>query len=305
MSSLPLGIALGVGAAALQSLTYLQSRHVVGQAADGQLRLLVVAHAIQGAVSLALLPLLWPANMPDWTLYAGPIMVESLGYLAGQACLFAALRHTEASRVAPFLGLKVALLAVLTWLLRGRGLTPMQWTAVALAVSAAWLLHWTATTRTPAKAIFALLGACAGYAISDLYIGVAIERMAPVSPLHAALTACALSYAFCGLSVLPLWGRVRHIGWSDVRRSSPYALTWLSGMGLLYTCFALAGVVLGNIVQSSRGLISILIAPWLARHADWGHLETAHPPHAVARRAACALLMTAAVALYVLGRARP
>jgi hypothetical protein len=73
-------------------------------------------------------------------------------------------------------------------------------------------------------------------------------------------------------------------------------------MVFLYACFALVGVVLGNIVQSTRGLISILIAPVMARSDDFGHLETAHPPHAVARRAAVAVLMTGAVALYVLGR---
>jgi len=119
--------------------------------------------------------------------------------------------------------------------------------------------------------------------------------------MRAALLVCAFSYIFCGLAVLPLALWVRRVRVADLRATAPYAATWLLSMACLYICFAFAGVILGNIVQSSRGLIVILVSPWLAAHRHWSHLETAHPPHAVARRAACALLMIAAVALYVLG----
>jgi drug/metabolite transporter (DMT)-like permease len=296
------GILFGLAAATCQSLSYLQSRHFVGASRERGVLLLLLAHLIQGLICLALLPVLWPATMPPWRQYAVPIVVESLGYLVGQACLFAALRRVEASRIAPVLSFKIAILAILSQVLLGRSITGQQWLAVLLAVAAAWLLQWSGGRFTPRTLATVLLG-CTGYAISDLYIRVAIERMAPVPPIQAALTACALSYAFCGLAVLPLWWWVRRVRAADVRQATPYALTWLTSMGFLYLCFGLAGVILGNIVQSSRGLISILVGPWLARHRHWGHLESVQPPHAIARRAACALLMVAAVALYVLGAA--
>lgn len=294
------GIVFGLMAATLQALSYLQSRHFVGRSQARGLQLLLVAHVLQGGVWLVLLPVLWPADAPPWRAYLGPIVIESLGYLVGQACLFTALRHAEASRVAPLLSLKIAILALLSPVVLGSQVTLLQWGAVVLAVAAAWLLKWMGGRFTPRLLALLLLG-CTGYAMSDLYIRVAIERMAPVPPLHAALWACALSYVFCGLAVLPLAWWVRGVRPADVRRAVPYAGTWLLSMACLYTCFAFAGVILGNIVQSSRGLLVILVGPWLARHRDWGHLEPVHPPHAIARRAACALLMVAAVALYVLG----
>lgn len=300
MSALALGIGLGLAAAVGQSLSYLQTRHLVARAQDGRLQLLVLAHLIQGLACLLLLPLLWPRDIPDWRQYAWPLVFESLGYLAGQACLFSALRHAEASRIAPLLAVKIVILAGLSWLVLGRQIAPLQWLAVALAVGSAWVLNWTGG-RTPPRTVLLALTACLGYAISDLYIRVTIECMAPVAPLHAALVACALSYVFCGLLVLPLGLRLHRAAWRDAAKSAPYALTWLASMGFLYGCFGLAGVVLGNIVQSTRGLISVLLAPWLARHTHWSHLEPVQTPHATARRIGCALCMSAAVALYILG----
>lgn len=300
MPSIWLGLLFGFASASCASVAYLQSRHFVGHESGGRLRLLLLGHVIQGVVGLAVLPVLWPAEMPAVRQWIGPLVTESLGYLAGQAFLFTALRDTEASRVAPFLSIKIAIIAALSWLLLGRAINGWQWLAVALAIGAAWLLNWTGG-RLPWRVTGVILLTCVGYAISDLYIRVTIECMAPVPPLRAAMVGVALAYVVCGLAVLPLWFKVGRVAWSDVDRAMPYSLTWLASMGFLYACFATIGVVLGGIVQSSRGLISILIAPVMARSDDWGHLETEHPPHAVLRRTGVALLMSGAVALYLWG----
>ena len=175
-----------------------------------------------------------------------------------------------------------------------------QWTAVGLAIAGAWLLNWTGG-HFPSRVLATILLTCLGYAVSDLYIRALIESLAPVPPLRAALVGVALSYIVCGVAVLPIGFRVGRVTWSDVRRATPYAVTWLASMVFLFSCFALINVVLGNIVQSTRGLISILLAPVMARSDDWGHLEAAQSPHAVLRRASVAVFMTVAVALYVWG----
>jgi len=300
MSTTLFGILLGLAAATCQSVTYLQSRHFVGHAAGGRRRLMLLGHVIQGGIGLTVLPLLWPAEMPAFRQYVFPLLMSAGGFLAGQAFLFSTLRHVEASRVAPFLSIKIAMLATLAWLVMGRTITGWQWTAVGLAMAGAWLLNWTGG-QFPARVLVTILLTCAGYAVSDLFIRALIESLAPVPPLRAALVGVALSYIVCGLAVLPVWFSVGKVAWADVRRATPYALTWLASMVFLYACFALINVVLGNIVQSTRGLISILLAPVMARSDDWGHLETAQSPHAILRRVAVALLMTAAVALYVGG----
>jgi drug/metabolite transporter (DMT)-like permease len=250
---------------------------------------------------VVLLPVLWPANMPAFRVYAWPLFMESITYLCGQACLFTALRHTEASRLAPLLGFKVAILAALSWLLFRYGITGQQWIAVALAVAAAWLLNEHGG-RLPRSAVVAILLTCVFYATSDLFIRLTIDRLAPVPRVQASLLNVAMSYSLCGVAVLPLWWRAKPIQRGDVWRATPYALTWLTSMGFLFISFAYIGVVLGNIVQSSRGLISILLGPLVARSDDWGHLESTKPTHAVLRHAGIALLMVAAVVLYVLGQ---
>jgi len=65
----------------------------------------------------------------------------------------------------------------------------------------------------------------------------------------------------------------------------PSALTWFGSMCLLYACFGLIGVVFGNIVQSTRGMISIALGWMVAR---WGmtHLESHAPRSALWRRMA-------------------
>lgn len=259
---------------------------------------MLLAHLIQGGLGLAALPLLWPANMPAFRQYAVPLFLDAGGYLVGQAFLFTALRQVEASRVAPFLSIKIVVLAALSWSVLGQAVTGWQWGAVGLAMGAAWLLGWTGG-RLPARALGAIFMTVVGYSISDLYIRALIDRLAPVPALRAAVVGVALSYVVCGVAVLPLWFQVRRVSWADVRRALPYAVTWLVSMGLLYACFAMVGVVLGGIVQSTRGLISILLAAVLARTDDYGHLETAHPARTVLRRAGVAVLMTVAVALYV------
>ena len=300
MSVTLLGILLGLAAATCQSITYLQSRHFVGHAAGGFRRLMLLGHVIQGVIGLALLPVLWPTEMPALRQYAFPLLMSAGGFLIGQTFLFITLRHVEASRVAPFLSIKIAMLATLAWLVMGRTITGWQWMAVGLAIAGAWLLNWTGG-KLPARVIVTIFLTCVGYAVSDLYIRALIESLAPVKPLHAAMVGVAMSYIVCGVAVLPVWFGGSKVTWTDVRRATPYALTWLTSMVFLYACFALVNVVLGNIVQSTRGLISILLAPVMARSDDWGHLETAQPPHAVLRRAGVAVLMTVAVALYVWG----
>ena len=300
MSTTLLGILLGLAAATCQSVTYLQSRHFVGHSSGGRRRLMLLGHVIQGVIGLAVLPILWPAEMPALRQYVFPLLMSAGGFLVGQAFLFSTLRQIEASRVAPFLSIKIAMLATLAWLVMGRTITGWQWAAVGLAIAGAWLLNWTGG-HFPLRVLVTILLTCLGYAVSDLYIRALIESLAPVPPLRAALVGVALSYIVCGVAVLPIWFGVGRVTWLDVRRATPYAVTWLTSMVFLYACFALINVVLGNIVQSTRGLISILLAPVMARSDDWGHLEAAQSPHAILRRAAVAILMTVAVALYVWG----
>jgi hypothetical protein len=59
------------------------------------------------------------------------------------------------------------------------------------------------------------------------------------------------------------------------------------------------GVVFGNILQSTRGVMSVAIGAALA-HLGWHDLEQRVDRSTLLRRLTAALLMTAAIALYVI-----
>lgn len=292
------GIILGLFAAVLQSLSYLPSRWYVLRRPKSLAQLLAISHVLQGAVSLPLLWFFWPADMPHVSVYWKPIVAESLFYFVGQAGLFTALRYTDASRVSPLLGVKVVILAILSSVLLGQMLTPVQWFAVVLAVSAAFVLNHSGGS-IPWRAGVGLLMAWAGYSQSDFFIRVYIDQMAPMAPIKASLIGMYMSYLLCGLvgvAMLPWYGSRN---WRDWRDAAPFAYTWFIAMLCFYGALAAAGLVLAAILQSTRSLWSLVIGAILAHHG-YHALEQHVAKGVLIRRAVGAMMMVIAITLYVM-----
>ena len=136
-----------------------------------------------------------------------------------------------------------------------------------------------------------------GELIDGLRAG-AIESSEVISRLHAGGLAMALTYGVCGLLFVPLAVGLRPYTRTDWVAAAQYASAWLVSMVGLYCCFGLVGVVFGNILQSTRGVMSVAIGAALA-HLGWHELEQRVDRATLLRRLAAALLMTAAIALYV------
>ena len=100
------------------------------------------------------------------------------------------------------------------------------------------------------------------------------------------------------LALLPFVPRFPAAEWR--RHALPYAALWFLAMVALYGCFAACGLVLGNIVQSTRGLVSVGLG-WLVARTGRTDLEERVGAGVVARRVLAALLLVAAVALYAAG----
>lgn len=293
------GIGFGLGAAACQTASYFCSRHFVKRTGDSPVLLLIVSHLLMGFGALGLLLVLRPTHLPPPGVFALPLAGAAGCYLVAQWGLFKVLRHVESSRVAPLLGMKIVVLAVLAVSLSHQRLHPLQWAAVLLSAAAAWLLN-EAGGRLPLRSAVLLGMTILCYCLSDLSIGRLVASLEPARPSPAFIGA-ALSYLVCMLAVIPLSFR------AELRQprlwalAAPYAAAWFGAMCLLYACFALIGVVFGNIVQSTRGLMAV-IAGWAVAHAGHTHLETRADRRTVWRRIAGAVLMMAAVALYMLGK---
>ena len=310
MTDLGLGVVSGLAAAFFSAVSYLVSRHYgLGQRAMGRkgaaLRLLAVSHLLMAAVCIPFTWAAWPASPPPVRLFALPLALSVGFYLFGQASLFAALKRVEASRMAPLLGLKIVMLAVIVSFVLGHVLDTRQWLAVALSVAAAVMLQ-AGRGAVPAGAFGFVLSCCLCFAISDIFIirlidglqAGAMTSSVVVSRLHAGGLAMALTYGVCGLLFVPLAVGLRPYTRTDWVAAAQYASAWLVSMVGLYCCFGLVGVVFGNILQSTRGVMSVAIGAALA-NLGWHELEQRVDRATLLRRLAAALLMTAAIALYV------
>ncbi len=149
------GMLFGLGAAAGHSINYLFSRWYLlrrGERASAR-QLLVIAHIWMGLISGAVLVFVWPERMPPLLELIGPVVGLTGFYLLGQFGVIFAVARTEASRVAPLLGFKVAVLALISTVALaladamgaaeavGRIYAPLslaQWAAVGLCVVSVW-----------------------------------------------------------------------------------------------------------------------------------------------------------------------
>jgi len=308
LSSAWIGIITGLLAAFFSALSYLVSRHHVRTHPDlrgegGGPRLIVQSHVLMGLACIPACLVLRPAGGgPAPSSFLPPACLCAVAYLIGQGCFFRALREVPASRLSPLLGLKIAMLAGIVSLVLGPPLDVRQWVAVVLSVIAALALQ-RGDDRLPARALGLILVACFCFAVADLAIVTLIGRLAgggaaPIGRFHAGILAMAITYVACGAVLIPaapwMWPRSRS-GWLPAVQ---YSLIWLLAMIALYACLGQVGAVFGNILQSTRGVMSVVIGAALAR-AGWHDLEERVDRATLLKRIAAAMLMTAAIALWV------
>lgn len=296
-----IGVVFGLCAAFCQSVSYVFSTLFVRTFHRSALVLLALSHCLMGGFSLVLLPFVRPAQVPPPSVFVVPLVGASTCYLAGQACLFLALRHADASRVSPLLGLKLPILAGITVIILGQSYSVLQWCGLAVCLLAAWLLNEVGG-RIPERSIMWVLGACVGYSFSDLNIRALVRCFSEAGLVRASLFSVCLSYTLCGSAGLLLLVFLPR----TCRRMWWYALgfgaAWFAAMVFLFACFGCIDVVFGNIVQSTRGVISIGIGAAVAA-LGWVHVERRVRPSVIFRRALAAILMIVAIALFSLGSA--
>jgi drug/metabolite transporter (DMT)-like permease len=295
-----LGILSGFVAAFFQSCSYLFSKRYVARFEQTTLGLLVCSHVFMGVFSLALLPFLWPETAPRFSHFAVPLAGCVVFYLLGQAFLFVTLKDSDASRVSPLLGLKILLLAALTVMFTNQQFHALQWLAIIIGVCAAYCLGLLGREMTARNWLWILL-ACLSYSLSDLNIKAIIGRFNGLGLFHASVLCACLCYLFCGAAAciaLPFFPRPSFSKW---KASFPFALSWFTGILFLFACFGSIGVVFGNIVQSTRGVMSILMGSYVAARG-YEHIEEKVTRRATFLRLCAATMMIAAIVLFYSGQ---
>ena len=299
-----IGLAVGFLAAFLQSCSYLVSARYVRRSGRPSWTLLPPSYLLMAPAAFALAAAMLPfaeGPVPFAAAFV-PAALSMAFCLAANAAMFRLLKGVDASLASPLLGLKVPMLAAFYTFALARPCTGMQWVAVALVLAATAALA-VAGRRLSAASWGWLLATCAGFSASDWLIGETFDAVAPVFPDFGPRALFSLGYIYvvsggAAVLALPFCPPMPRGGW--LRWAAPYAGVWFTAMSALYACFALCGIVLGNIVQNTRGLISIALG-WAVARAGRTELEERVTPAVVARRIAAALLLLAAVALYALG----
>ena len=293
------GILAGFFSAFLQSTSYVFSRRFVLKHHDPG-RLVVCSQAVMclfGLVTLALtLPFVrLPLSGEFFTLLAVFVAASNVGYF----CFFRALREIEASRLSSLLGLKIVVLAAISITLLRQPLHGLQYFAVALSAVAAVGMNFTGGPLNRRGCLFLLL-TLLSYATADLVETRMIQLMPGENLFLNSVAVTGIAFTALGMvSSLALFRR--RCSRSCFIDAVPYAVSWYLAMIFLFASFGAIGVLFGNIIQASRGLISVLLGLLLLK-IGLDRLEPRVDARAWIRRAVMAILMLAAMALYSLAK---
>ena len=313
-----IGILFGLLAALLQSLSYLVSASFVRSYQDRPApswALLARSYIWMGAfsgIATAWILLAFPGRFPPLTSWAwGGALSIFLG-MAAQVILFFTLKAADASRVSPLLGIKILFLAFSGMIFDGDRFSAIQWGGIGLALAAAYLLSCSGGKLSLAGLI-GVIGTSICFAAADTFIKVqqdvfhafattlAANGGIPLSQFMTNLLVVFVDYSIGGilaLAILPFTGRYPRR--ATTHDSLLYAAVWLGAMILLFVSFDAIGLVHGNIVQSTRGLLSIVLGYAIAR-AGGVSLERRLSRSGQAGRFIAGLLMFLSIVLFTLG----
>ncbi len=296
MSTL-LGIVFGIATALSQCLAYVFSRLFVIRHRNAMWQLLLTSHLYMGAVALIALPFVWPDALPPLATYAWPLLGTAGFYLLGQAGLFVMMRLTSPSRIAPLLGSKIVVLALLASFVFGKTITPLQWLAVVSCFSAVLVMNFSGGSL-PLRGAVMLLFTCTGYALSDLHVEKLLLALGDLTTWQASMLGALMTYALLGIVAIAIvpFAETSSL-FADWKLSLGFAALWFISMLTLFACIGLLGPIFAIILQSTRALMSVLLGVLLAQRG-WSDVEQHVSRKVLTQRISAAILMIAAVALY-------
>lgn len=296
ISNLTIGIASGLIAAFMQSCSYLCGRRFLLVHGDAR-QLLFASMIIEGMAALILAPFLinWEKLLSWQMLWY--VFICNTGYIVGSWGFFSAQKHIESSRIASLMGLKVIMVMLLSMVFLGSRFVYFQYVAIVICALSAMLMNWSRGKLDWGGMGF-LLVALIGYAVSDLGVQLIVNGVSEGDPIRGGLSGFSSCYGICGIIGLLLMKPCR-ITWKMIQGAVPQALCWIVSMWGLYICFGLLGASFGNIIQASRGVISLVMGIILSHLAIQG-LEAKQSCLVWIRKTVAALLMFGAIVLYAL-----
>ena len=264
------GILASFIGASLQSLNYLST-----QSSGNKLTTIQTLSAIHVGMGVIALPCLLFSGLLlqlGWgDLYS--LMLVNVPYLLAQLLLLLAINRTDASTVSPLLSLKIPALALIAFCQSGHLLTLNQALSMLLIVALSFgLCRLNSHQRTSLLPLLLITGTSICYCLSDIAILAFSHKLASPSLYQRAFATVIINYSFCALLSLPIFVALRTPPRALLDLKIP-AISWIAAVFFLIIGFNQSGVLSANVIQSTRGIISIVVAFFLFHtthsHRDW------------------------------------
>lgn len=294
------GIVLGIATAFMQSLSYLASGYFIRKH-NSALKLLITSHVAMGVVSAVLMPFFWDGGILQlsgavWLALGVWIMM----FMLGQMGFFISQKLIEPSRLASLLGLKIVVLSLIWIFFFGQTLNFLQITGVVLSVAAAFAMNWSGGRHFEIKSLIPLVMTLVCYSLTDLSETRMVLLCDKGDIVHAGISVTLLCYTVLGICSLPALFKT---GWNLKMQchSLPFSLLWLGSQMTLLICFGIIGPVFGNVIQSSRGIFSVVFGVLVCR-LGFDVMENSASGKLWLRRAMAALLMIGGIVCFSFGK---
>ncbi len=287
------GILMGLLAATFQSCSYICSKIFSEKHANLSLEFLLYTHLQMFIISSLITCYYWPTDFPPLEDFAFEFLLMVTPYFIAQSLLILIIKKHPASKIAPLLALKIVILVCISINFMDKSYTVTQWTAFSMVIGAAFLLN-KVSGGIGIKYILMILGACIGYSVSDIYIEKVVQHFSYMGEIKGKVFTTSLCYTFLGIVVIPVLPFVKRLSKKQFIDALPFSFAWLLAMFFLFSSFGFIGAVYGNIVQSMRGVISILIGSIIAS-MGFVHLEDNMGVSVFIKRILAALLITLAI----------
>ena len=292
-----IGVVCGLTAAVMQSVSYIFSRMFISRHGSA-FHLSICSQVLMGVMGIILagISLAFVTYPVSWK-YFFLAVAWLVSYVMAQSSFFIALKSVEASRLSSLLGLKIIALAIIAMLFGG-SLTPVRWLAVVLCTISAVGMNFTGG-KLSVKSCFWIGMAVLSYALCDLSCTEMMKMMPQENMIHNSFAVVGISYAMLGVFSLPVLFFVPRKR-EYLRDALPFSLAWFISMIFLLTAFGTLGVIYGTILQSGRGIASVVIGIILLK-LGFENLEPRVGRKAWIRRMIMAVLMLCAMAMYSRG----
>ena len=292
---------MGIFAAALTAL--LQSFSYISSAAfnkryDSSFKLMIYSQFAMGVVSVPISLIFFPAGLLETPVASTLWMILwILITCAGQYFFFATQKEIESSRLSSLLGLKIVVLAVITMAFSRQMIPFLRIIAILLAtVGAVCMNGGKATRRVSLKAVLLLASTVVTYCVADL-VETKLLNMSRTGNIWCdGLGVCATCYMLLGVLMIPLFKKIGFSG-EQLKCATPYGVLYFFSQVALFVSFGLVGPVFANVVQSSRGMISVAIGVLLCQ-LGFSSLDVKGDRKLWIRRFICSGIMTAAIIIY-------